>query len=311
MTFVLLTAAGGEHLAHDGAANSLHTSEHADDACMWALDLAAGAVTCAATGLRLGCSVAARRGGPSATELDAAFGPFASDLVPRRLRVFAAADDDDYGVDGRDVVDGNPARSLERAAQRAAGNRGTASTQPEPLGLELLTGQVWAVRDGPERLPSAYLAEMETRGWTVLDNVMSSGMLKNLQANVAAARARPKAAEAEASLKTEQDQRPYRSFDNIVGVGSLLAKTPVVAQAAMNPVALHLIQAYLRVDSIHYCHSPAITALRPATKTGGNERLEPGGWHSDYPFPAACDPSTGKAAAVSHTWPEECAHIAT
>ena len=25
----------------------------------------------------------------------------------------------------------------------------------------------------------------------------------------------------------------------------------------------------------------------------------------DYPFPATCDPKTGKAARVTHTWPEE------
>lgn len=307
MPFVLLTSGSGEHLAHDAAENRLHLSEHAHDGCMWSLDRAAGVVSCAPTGLRLGCALAARRpSSPSDEELDANFGAGASKLVARRLRLFSAAADDEYDVDGRDVVDGDPRRSSERAAQRAAAASCTGARQSDPQGVDLLARGVWTVRDGPERLPSVYLAEMQTRGWTVLDNVMSEGMLANLRPNIAEIRAAPRVAEAEAAQKAAQDQRSYRSFDNILGVGSLLAKTPVVAQAAMNPVALHLIQAYLEAESIHYCHSPAITILRPAQKTGDNDRLEPGGWHSDYPFPAVCDPATGKAALVSHTWPEEC-----
>ena len=56
------------------------------------------------------------------------------------------------------------------------------------------------------------------------------------------------------SLTLKVSLSQYASFGNILGAGSFLAKTPVVAQAAMNPVALHLIETYLGVDSIHYCH---------------------------------------------------------
>eukprot|EP01043_Picozoa_sp_COSAG02_P053997 COSAG02_NODE_6049_length_3845_cov_1.807528_2_plen_335_part_00 len=306
MPFVLLASVDGQHLAHDATENQLRLSEHADDACMWSLDLGDGVVSCALTGLQLRCSLAARPSSPSAAELDANFKAGASGLVAQRLRLSFASDSDHmYEVDGRDVVDGDPQRSLDRAAQRATPKNRTHSRELAPRGIHLLAKSVWTVRDGPERLPSAYLMEMRSRGWTVLDNVMSTSMLANLRANIAAIRAEPNVAEAEAMQKIEQDQRPYRSFDNILGAGSLLAKTPVVAQASMNPVALHLIEAYLQVDCIHYCHSPAITILRPAEKRGNNNRLEPGGWHSDYPFPASCDPSTGTAALVSHTWPEE------
>ena len=171
------------------------------------------------------------------------------------------------------------------------------------LAAALEDGQrLFRVRDAPARLPSEYMAELHSRGWTVLDGVMTPLMLGELSACIAAARDRN--AEAEEKLKAEQDQRPYASFDNILSAGSFLATTPVVAQAAMHPVALWLIESYLGED-LHYCHSPAITILRPAEKTGENAKLMAGGWHSDYPFPATCSRRTGKAARVTHTWPEE------
>lgn len=61
--------------------------------------------------------------------------------------------------------------------------------------------------------------------------------------------------------------------------------TPAITQSLVNPVSLWLIENYLGVDSIHYCQGPAISILRPAEKTGTNDRVEPGGWHSDYPYP--------------------------
>jgi hypothetical protein len=174
----------------------------------------------------------------------------------------------------------------------------------EPFGLALLRDDTFALRDAPTRLPSEHLDDLHTIGFTVLDNVMSQPMLDHLHELIKQRRSRPKHAAGEAKQRAGQDQRPYASFDNILGAGSFLPATPVVAQAAMNPVALHLIETYLGVDSIHYCHSPAITILRPAEKTV-NPQVMPGGWHSDFPFPATCDPKTGKAARVTHTWPEE------
>ena len=67
--------------------------------------------------------------------------------------------------------------------------------------------ETFALRDGPERLPSAYLGELRSRGWTVLDHVMNKAMLRNLHANLAEVRARPEHAEAEAKQKLEQDLR--------------------------------------------------------------------------------------------------------
>jgi ectoine hydroxylase-related dioxygenase (phytanoyl-CoA dioxygenase family) len=34
-----------------------------------------------------------------------------------------------------------------------------------------------------------------------------------------------------------------------------------------------------------HCQVPALKILRPAEKTGAAARVEPGGWHSDYPYP--------------------------
>ena len=105
------------------------------------------------------------------------------------------------------------------------------------------------------------------------------------------------------SLTLKVSLSQYASFGNILGAGSFLAKTPVVAQAAMNPVALHLIETYLGVDSIHYCHSPGITILRPAEKTENTEVM-PGGWHSNRPR-HSCAPGpwvalVSRAATFAH-----------
>ena len=77
-----------------------------------------------------------------------------------------------------------------------------------------LVGDVFAARAAPDRLPSEYLAELQGRGWTVLDNVMSSAMLDNLHANIAARRERN--AEREAKQKAEQDTQPVRYLGYVV-----------------------------------------------------------------------------------------------
>jgi hypothetical protein len=179
-------------------------------------------------------------GSPAAAEIDAAFGAGASLLVPQLYRLGGLQD-------------------------------------------EALSAATFAVREAPARLPSTYLAELESKGWTVVDNIMSRPMLSNLFANIASVRADN--VEKEARVWASQDARPYSSNDNVIrpsqlgGDGvSFLAKTPVVAQAAMHPISLYLIESYLDVDSLHYCQVPSIGGLRPAEKTGESARVMPGGW---------------------------------
>lgn len=118
---------------------------------------------------------------------------------------------------------------------------------------------------------------------------MSPAMLANLLGNIAEVRSEN--AEKEARVRASQDRRPYSSNDNVIrpsqlGDGvSFLAKTPVVAQAAMHPVSLWLIESYLKVESLHYCQVPSIGGLRPAEKTGDSAKVLAGGWHSDCASP--------------------------
>ena len=239
---------------------------HCDDNCMWewASDTT---LSNAVTGEKI--SVEPAGTAPSADEaaaIDAAFGPGSNRLVPKR-----------YTLVG----------DLQR------------SGLPHDE-------RVFAVREAPTRLPSAHLAELENQGWTVVSNVLTPAMLENLVANVNIVR--EQAADKEARVKAAQDDRPYRSNDNVIrprafmGEGeSFLSMTPTVTQSLVNPVSLWLIENYLGVDSIHYCQGPAISILRPAEKTGESDRVEPGGWHSDYPYPLTSE----TVAHTSMLGPEE------
>lgn len=88
----------------------------------------------------------------------------------------------------------------------------------------------------------------ELQGWTVVENLMTPEMVSNLIANVEIVR--KKAVLKEARIKAEQDNRPYRSNDNVIRPrmfmdkgDSFLTMTPVMAQALMHPVSLWLIES--------------------------------------------------------------------
>ena len=119
---LLAASTSGDHLAHNAATNTLELRAHADDECMWTVEFH-GRVVCS-TGLRLLSTAASSS--TTVAGLEGAFGPGAGDLVPKKLRL-SIDDEGSYEVDGRDVVDGDPARSLERAERRAA-----AVTKPAP-----------------------------------------------------------------------------------------------------------------------------------------------------------------------------------
>lgn len=221
-----------------------------DDSCVWTW-VDETSLSNAVTGRVVRVELDGTGPGPAeAAKLDAAFGPGASLLVAQKYRLVGK------------------------------------SQQYSGLAGELLFG----ARAAPARLPSAYLTELETQGWTVVENVMSPAMVANLVANIDIVRAGN--AEKEARVKAAQDARPYKSNDNVIrprslmGEGeSFLGMTPAVAQALMHPISLWLIESYLGADSIHYCQCPGFSILRPAEKTGDVAYVEPGGWHADYPYP--------------------------
>jgi hypothetical protein len=247
---LLASESTGLHLCDGAEESSYGLSPHCDDNCVWEWEsdsrlqnAASGSVvTVEPSGELISLSQAAA--------IDAAFGPGASLLVPKKYRLLG----DRHKLAG--------------------------------LGDQLL----FSAREAPARLPSAYLAELDTQGWTVVENLINPAMLSNLVANVNIVR--ESGAEKEARVKAAQDSRPYKSNDNVIhtralmGKGeSLLGMTPAVAQALMHPISLWLIESYLGVESIHYCQCPGISILRPAEKTGENARVLPGGWHADYPYP--------------------------
>ena len=246
---VMLATPTGEFLRSGALDGSFSLCSRCDDACIWRW-VGASRLVNAHTGTMLGAQPLGAPPAPessAAAALDAALGAAASRLVPSWT----------YHLEGL------PAGELSTLA--------------------------YAAREAPGRLPSVHLSELESRGWTVVDNIMSPAMLANLLGNIAEVRSEN--AEKEARVRASQDRRPYSSNDNVIrpsqlGDGvSFLAKTPVVAQAAMHPVSLWLMESYLKVESLHYCQVPSIGGLRPAEKTGDNAKVLAGGWHSDCASP--------------------------
>ena len=240
----------GFYLCDEMKESGFELRPRCDDSCVWEWD-SSSALKNAVTGSVVFVEPINELSDPiDAVVINAGFGPGASLLVPPKYRLV----NDSHKLTG--------------------------------LGDQSL----FSVHEAPARLPSAYLAELEMQGWTVVENLMSPEMVSNLIANVEIVR--KKAVLKEARIKAEQDNRSYRSNDNVIRPrmfmdkgDSFLTMTPVMAQALMHPVSLWLIESYLGVNSIHYCQCPGVSILRPAEKTGENVRLVPGGWHSDYPYP--------------------------
>ena len=247
---LLVSESSGLHLSDVPGESSYGLHARCDDSCIWSWE-GDSTLKNAATGSVVNVETAGSPLDASQTAaLDEKFGPGASRLVFPKYR----------------LVDDS-----ERIA--ALGDN-----------------RVFGIRKAPARLPSAYLADLERQGWTVVENVMSPEMVSNLVGNIT--RVREVNADKEAQVKAGQDNRPYKSNDNIIRPRSLmspddsfLGMTPAVAQALMHPVSLWLIESYFGVEDIHYCQCPGFSILRPAEKTGDNARVEPGGWHADYPYP--------------------------
>ena len=247
---LLVSESTGLHLCDGTEESGFGLRPRCDDSCVWEWESTSrlrNAVT--------GATVMVEPSGElldsnRAVEIDAAFGPGASLLVPQKYRL----------------------------------------TGDAPKLADLGDQLVFSAREAPARLPSVYLAELELQGWSVVEKVMSPAMVANLVANVNIVREKGAEKEAKVKAAQDCRPyssfdnliRPQALMDK---GESFLCMTPAVAQALMHPISLWLIESYLGVDSIHYCQFPAISILRPAEKTGENARVMPGGWHADYPYP--------------------------
>ena len=152
--YVLLASeATGLHLCDEGPGQSFGLREHCDDACVWSWAEPGRRLENAATGAVVDVEASGappQPGSAEAAALDAEFGAGAYLLVPQLYRLLGAGD-------------------------KARG-----------LGEQL----VFAARDAPGQLPSVYLAELESKGWTVVDNIMSPPVVEHLKANITAVRER-------------------------------------------------------------------------------------------------------------------------
>ncbi len=116
----------------------------------------------------------------------------------------------------------------------------------------------YAIVQGPERLPSEYLAHLTENGWVCLAAILSPDIVDSLQKI--------------ACTDGYSDLSPNRSQRQICQ-GSALAKT------AVEPISVWLARQYMQTDDIRLAHSPGIGVMTP---DDGQRVVQ--GWHSDYPY---------------------------
>lgn len=116
----------------------------------------------------------------------------------------------------------------------------------------------FSIVQGPEQLPSAYLAHLKTHGWVCLAEILPPDIIDSLQRI--------------ACTDGHSHRTPDRSRRQICQ-GSALAKT------AVEPVSVWLARQYMQTDDIRLAHSPGIGVMTP---DDGQRTAQ--GWHSDYPY---------------------------
>lgn len=121
---------------------------------------------------------------------------------------------------------------------------------------------------GPRQLPSSHVADLLEKGYTVVEGILDEAELSRLKLAIAAQRAAHHA-----------DETPH---DGHFWMMRSLLWSPDAVRAAVNPVALWIMQAFMQTPDLHFCHQPIITTVKPADKLVGTYPEQ--GWHSDYPY---------------------------
>ena len=114
------------------------------------------------------------------------------------------------------------------------------------------------VEHGPERMPSEYLAEMKSQGWTCLTRILSDATLEALE-RIACT-----------------DRYQDREYDNSMPP---LCQDPAVARTAVEPVSMWVVRQYMQTADVRIAHVPGFAVLTP---DDGKRVVQ--GWHSDYPY---------------------------
>ena len=116
----------------------------------------------------------------------------------------------------------------------------------------------FVLEQGPERLPSEYLAHLQKHGWVCLAAILPPEVTDSLQRI--------------ACTDGYSERSPDRSRRQICQ-GSALART------AVEPISVWLARKYMKTDDIRLAHSPGIGVMTP---DDGQRVVQ--GWHSDYPY---------------------------
>ena len=128
-----------------------------------------------------------------------------------------------------------------------------------PLNADGAPGEAatFTVGHGPEKLPSAYLRELEENGWVSLTCVLSPSVVDGLQQV--------------GCVDAYEGREPVRQPP--------LAQHPAVAKVTAEPISLWLTRQYMHTPDIRLGHSPGISAL---TRDDGEREVQ--GWHTDFPY---------------------------
>ena len=118
-------------------------------------------------------------------------------------------------------------------------------------------GADFTVGHGPEKLPSAYLRELNEQGWVSLTCVLPPAVVDGLQMVGCV----------DGYAERERVRVPP------------LAQHPAVAKVSAEPISLWLTRQYLHTEDIRLGHSPSVNAL---PKDDGKREVQ--GWHTDFPY---------------------------
>ena len=155
---------------------------------------------------------------------------------------------------------------------------GVTRLTPEPLDADqyrlaledgvAVEGAPFRLLEGPRQTPSWHLNDLRENGFTIVPHVMNDHAITRLKAQTSEVRSQRHADE--------------RSHDGNFWIVDSLIWSAEVARAASHPVALWIMQQYMRTEEIHFCHQPVITTVKPAGTLRGT--FPDRGWHTDYPY---------------------------
>jgi hypothetical protein len=157
---------------------------------------------------------------------------------------------------------------------------------------------VFTAFGGPLRLPSHYAAEMQEKGYTIVEGLIVREVLEHLATEFARveqeresfreARANPASGNFCESPADRQALRAVfsASFAGLMcwctGMMDMMKEDAGMTRMCANPVTLSLMRGYFGAENIAFGHTPIVNVLKPVEQATQAEPRP--GWHSDYPY---------------------------